>query len=98
MLQKNSRYLDIEEYMGFTDPISSETKMTLWLRAPTLYKQNDGSRIHVVNVGDDLFTISKTYYGDPTLWWIIADNNIDRCLNPFEMNVGDELFIPKISF
>lgn len=98
MLFENSRYYDIEEYMTFIDPNTLEQKTTLGLRNPTLYEQDDKSVIHIVSVGDDLFTIAIKYYDDASLWWVIADNNIDKCSDPFNMNVGDELFIPRINF
>lgn len=98
MLMENSRYLEVEETVSFLDPKTLETKTTLGIRKFATYEQDDTSRIHVVDVGDDLFYIAITYYGDASLWWVIADNNIDKCDDPFNLNVGDELFIPRINF
>lgn len=98
MLMNNSRYLDVEEIVSFLDPKSLEVKTTLGIRNPTIYKQDDTSRLHIVEVGDDLFNIAITYYGEASLWWVIADNNVDKCDDPFNLNVGDELFIPRINF
>jgi hypothetical protein len=40
---------------------------------------SDSDFIIITNEGDYLDTLAHTYYGDPTLWWIIAMvNNIGK--------------------
>lgn len=36
--------------------------------------------------------IAYTYYGNPLLWWVIA--NANRIDNPLEVSAGDKLIIP----
>lgn len=98
MLQKNSRYLDVEDVIQYVDSKTSELRTTLGIREPVIYKQNDESKFHIVEPGDDLFFLALKYYDDASLWWVIADNNFSVIDDPFDLKVNTELFIPKINF
>lgn len=98
MLQKNSRYLEVEDIIQYIDPKSLEVRPTLGIRQIQTYKRVDESKFHIVVPGDDLFYLALKYYDDASLWWVIADNNYDVIDDPFELKVNTELFIPKINF
>lgn len=53
------------------------------------------NRIHVVKYGENLMDIAFQYYGDITLWYIIAEKNQD-IYDPFNLTVGMELFVPIV--
>lgn len=49
---------------------------------------------HLVSQGDRLDLLASRYYGDPTLWWVIAvANGLD--LPQVDLNVGDSIRIPS---
>lgn len=50
-------------------------------------------KLHIVMDEDNLTQLAYRYYGNPILWYIIADaNNIE---NPFELTTGESLQIPS---
>lgn len=53
------------------------------------------NKIHIVKYGENLMDIAYEYYGDITLWYLIAEKN-SSVSDPFELTVGQELFIPMI--
>lgn len=53
------------------------------------------SQIHIVSIGQDLFSLANEYYGDFSKWYIITDKN-PSIVNPFELPIGMELVIPDI--
>tara|TARA_Y100000296_G_C5128604_1_gene234232 strand:+ start:303 stop:617 length:315 start_codon:yes stop_codon:yes gene_type:complete len=65
---------------------------------PNLYHPNsdDMSRIqtvtHIWSLGDRYYKLANTYYGQPTLWWVIAWFN----KKPTEghLKTGDVIHIP----
>ena len=60
---------------------------------PTEMQDNNIMYItHVWTYGDRFFKLSNKYYGDPTLWWVIAMYN----KKPTEHNVklGEQIKIP----
>lgn len=62
----------------------------------TLYpivKPNDGDTYIISEAGDRLDLLAHKYYGDQSLWWIIATaNNINDAT--FYVEVGKQLRIP----
>lgn len=53
-----------------------------------------GSRTHVVQKGDTLYSIARRYYGDGKRWREILDANSNRVKNPQSLKVGTKLIIP----
>ena len=50
-------------------------------------------KLHTIIDDDNLTQLAYRYYGDPILWYIIADaNDIE---NPFELTTGGTLQIPS---
>lgn len=49
---------------------------------------------HTVIEGDRIDTISFRYYGDPLLWWYIADAN-PEVFYPEDLQPGQSLRIPQ---
>lgn len=60
---------------------------------PTI-DQKDDDIIIVTNVGDRLDTLAYRYYGDVTMWWIIAQAN-HMGKGSFNVPAGTKLRIPK---
>lgn len=55
----------------------------------------DGARLYTVMQGDRLDLVAYKTLGDPTLYWMIADENV--CMNPFDLlTVGAQLKLPPI--
>lgn len=60
---------------------------------PTDSQNNEITYIkHIWTYGDRLFKLASLYYGDPTLWWIIAMYNNKPTEHEFKL--GDEVRIP----
>ena len=85
----NSRYngqnvLRVQASDGNTYP-------TVYRSAPALPRRY----LHyTVKMNDRLDLLANTYYGDPTLWWVIADAN-PEVLYPFALTMGSILRIPQ---
>ena len=47
---------------------------------------------HIWKVGDKLYKLASTHYGDPTLWWLIAWYNEKPTEAHFDL--GDVVYIP----
>jgi len=63
------------------------------LRHPTVRERASLQNInHIWKIGDRFYKLAHRYYGDPTLWWIIAWYN----LRPTEghCRTGDTIRIP----
>lgn len=56
---------------------------------------DNDSKIHIVKDGETLLDLASRYYGDLTLWYIIAEKNAGVS-DPFGLTVGQELIIPMI--
>jgi hypothetical protein len=52
----------------------------------------EGYEYRVWSAGDTYQALASLYYGDPTLWWIIA--TINQKPTEFHLKVGDVLLIP----
>lgn len=55
-----------------------------------------GPRIHVVQPGENLATISSQYYGTPSKWKQIFSANRDRLTNANNIRAGTRLVIPEL--
>lgn len=65
-------------------------------RVKLKFDPQPGDEYHVIIDGDTLTEISRQFYGDPQLWYIIADTN--DIFNPFDdmLETGMYLRIPSI--
>lgn len=50
---------------------------------------------HSLSSEERLDTLAQTYYGDATLWWQVADGNVDIALDWSSIPVGTTLRIPN---
>ena len=50
---------------------------------------------YVIKSTDTLDLIALKHYGNPLLWWIIADMN--NIIDPFKLEIGATIKIPNIS-
>lgn len=57
----------------------------------------DNADVHIVKDSERIDQIAYKYYQNSKLWWVIADvNDIqDNLINPFQLEPGTKLFIPK---
>ncbi|MBC8402546.1 MAG: HU family DNA-binding protein [Candidatus Marinimicrobia bacterium] len=51
---------------------------------------------HMIQSGDNLWTIAEEYYGDPYLWPLIYERNKDVIANPDLLIPGSDVFIPAL--
>lgn len=95
-VKKNSRYADTPLYQLRVGPaLSNSFVYGVWER-PFDWENYQCQTYHVVTRDEvgRLDLIAYKYYGDPTLWWVIADiNNINNFLD--DMQAGRELAIPS---
>ena len=92
ILNNNSKYYrflrkernDVENIRHYETPILYHPS--------TLDRATLNTTTHIWSVGDRYYTLADQYYGDPTLWWIIAWYNG----RPAEVDCfpGDLLSIP----
>ncbi len=80
-MSRYSRYrklLNNSNYYEFLRKERNDTKGITHYETPVLYHPSITDRInmstttHVWSVGDRYYKLADQYYGDPTLWWIIA--------------------------
>ena len=65
-------------------------------RIPFVWVPSQKDKTHVVVEGERLDTLAFKYYGNSTLWYVIAD--VNEIFNPFEtLEPGEELLIPGLS-
>lgn len=71
---------------------------TFWDLTPVdaIPPQPDDSAYTVIAT-DRIDLLANTFYGDSTLWWVIAYRN-DLELFPGDLVVGDVLMIPSLNF
>jgi nucleoid-associated protein YgaU len=58
------------------------------------YPTSTEDEIHTVIQDDTLTQIAFKYYGEPVLWYHIAD--VNNIFNPFDLVVGSSLRIPNL--
>lgn len=86
--------LSANSALRFADLLSVDG-IEFWdiLDLPTIPTQRDDV-LHRVIQPDRIDLLANTYYGTPTLWWVIASaNNIE--IIPTALNIGDTLRIPS---
>ena len=54
--------------------------------------ENFNTISHIWSTGDRYFKLADEYYGDSTLWWVIAFFN--QKPTEFHMKLGDIIYIP----
>lgn len=96
-VRKNSRYSSTPIYQlrSGVGAVSNTFVYGVWQR-PIDFTNYNFKTYHVVTRDEvgRLDLISYRYYGDPTMWWAIADaNQINNYLD--EMEAGQELAIPE---
>lgn len=90
MITTNSRYVNsavllVEDSSGVMHP-------TVYRAAPTMPSQF----LHYqVVYGDRMDVLANTYFGDPTLWWLIADAN-PEVFYPMQLVPGSIIRIPQV--
>jgi len=55
--------------------------------------RNFSSIKHVWSPGDRYFKLAGEYYGDPTMWWVLALYN--KKPTEFHINLGEVIYVPK---
>jgi len=66
-------------------------RYTTWAGVPGTFE-------HVVSVGETLPHIALRYYGNPRLWYVLADFNALETFYPLELEPKTVLNIPPASF
>ena len=87
------------------------SKTSPWFKTPVVNNYLDILNIRPVSaeVDDFLYTIESQYqnrpdllafdlYGDPSLWWVFIQRNLDVLQDPiFDFVIGKQIYIPKNS-
>ena len=63
-------------------------------RTTIAFTVDPGDQFHIVVDDDTITELAYRYYGDPQLWYAIADANLID--NPLELTGGESLLIPAI--
>ena len=96
LIEKSYRDYDkLSRYASF--PYYYNTLDNKYIYGTTSYLgKNISARLHKVQKGDTLDSLSLVYYGNPTYFWVIADfNNILDCMEDLE--IGSNIYIPSIN-
>lgn len=88
-----SRYKNELKYNRFID--GTKTRPSQTIRFIDRSYNKDEISIYISQDGDTLFSISENYYDDFTLWYLIADKNVN-IVNPFYIPIGTEVIVPDI--
>lgn len=98
-VSKTSRYVGTDLYR-VSDSFGYPTNnfyFGVWRRPVIDVESDDQSVSHTVQEHElgRLDLLAHRYYGDPLLWWVIADAN--HIIDQFtEINAGDVIIIPSI--
>ena len=91
---KGSRYEGVPR-TGIRD-LSGQTRDFLHDRRIFSAKDlEQNSFVHTLVGGEELDALAHRYYGDETLWYLIAD--VNDIFFMFDAQPGDELIIPDLS-
>lgn len=67
---------------------------------PTVYRTQPGlpnQFLHYqVVYGDRMDMLANKFFGDPTLWWVIADSN-PEVFYPADLAIGSIIRIPQVT-
>jgi hypothetical protein len=77
-----------------------EGVLTAYLTDPVPIKfvdRDDNTKIEV-RLGDRLDNMAVAFYGDPDLWWVIADFQPNPVMEPLFLEPGRELIVPSYSY
>ncbi len=80
------------------EPVIQASDITTIDETPKLVEEVSGptNSPHAIKSGDNLWTLAKEYYGDPYLWPLIYEHNIDLIENPDILLPGTEIYIPDV--
>ncbi|MGR3218420.1 MAG: LysM peptidoglycan-binding domain-containing protein [Candidatus Anammoxibacter sp.] len=81
-----------DEISELEEAIAADTKKILIAEI----KKETKILTHKVELNDNLFSLAKRYYGDPTKWIQIYNSNIDVIYDRNSLPIGDELIIPDV--
>lgn len=92
---RDSRY---ERCRGVRDAAGA---LVLTERVPYRFRPLPDTRVHVVQAGDNLFSLAGRYFRPRSracgFWWVIAEFQPDPILDPtLELALGRQLFIPSL--
>ena len=65
-------------------------------RTPLNYLASINDVYHTISEGESLLDIAQFRYGDPFLWYVIADTNPDIIEDIFILPVGSIIVIPDL--
>ena len=93
-----SRYL--KSFIVLDDGLLRPGRVTRFYTSPVpveFVEREDTTRIKV-RIRDRLDNIAVAFYGDPNLWWVIADFQPVPIMNPIFLEPGRELFVPSYEY
>ena len=71
--------------------------MNTWIYRPRAFRANDDVVYEIepqYNYRPDL--LAYDLYGNPKLWWVFAQRNMDTVLDPiYDIKVGRKIYLPK---
>lgn len=88
------RYNNEELYERVVDA-NGNTKIAQTIRILDRSYEKDEVIIHLTKSGEDLMSLADKYYGDFSLWYLIAEKN-PSIENPFEIPNNMELIVPNL--
>lgn len=100
-LSRKSRYFDTElvdrEIYEVNDPFGKEPVRVdlVFGNRPTSYARPDNAIDYVTGPGDTFANIALRFFGDSSLWWIIADYNFEAPFYPLDLEEETLLVIPS---
>lgn len=99
-LNRKSRYFDADlieaEIYEVNDPIGQEPVRIdlIFGQRFTSYERPDNAIDYVTQPGDTMTNLALRFFGDASLWWIIADFNFEKPFYPLDLEPDTALVIP----
>ena len=94
---RNSRYNGAEVIV---DEGILRDRTTIYLGYPltVTYQDLPENTRYIVRMGDRIDHLATAFYGNPRLWWVIAEFQEEPLMEPFGLEPGTELTIPPYEF
>lgn len=92
-LFRDSRYFDVTS-REYTDSDGNKNVALDWRTFKNI--DFEDSVLHVAKAGDRFDLLADLYYGESTLWWLIAEAN-PTITFPLDLTPGTEVAIPSLS-